>query len=73
MGDLNIDEEELPVIDDDLYNTSDILDKKIKTFTSISPTKKIDYIFVSRNILVLEVNVVNKIASDHLPLLVKIL
>ena len=73
MGDLNIDEEELPVIDDDLYNTSDILDKKIKTFTSISPTKKIDYIFVSRIILVLEVNVVNKIASDHLPLLVKIL
>lgn len=73
MGDLNIDEEKLPNIDGNLFNTSDILDKKINTFPSISPSRKIDYIFVSNNIKVLDVNVANKIASDHLPVIAKIL
>ncbi len=44
----------------------------LKTFPSVNPRKRLDYIFVSENISVTDVRVVNEIASDHLPLVAEI-
>lgn len=39
----------------------------IPTFNSIEPFKRIDYIFLSKDIKLIESEVINVIASDHLP------
>lgn len=67
MGDLNIDETEMPLIDKRLINTSSKAHSKQLTFPSIVPTKKIDYIYVSENITVDNTFVCEIVASDHFP------
>lgn len=70
MGDLNIDEKEMPIIDNKLINTSE--GKGLLTFPSINPQKKIDYIYISNNNKINDVKVGNQVASDHLPVIVNI-
>lgn len=43
-----------------------------KTYPSPDPVDKIDYIFVSKDIKVLNVNTLNKVISDHLPVVAEI-
>ena len=48
------------------------MEEEIPTFTSLNPYKRIDYIFVSKDIKVLDAKVLNVVASDHLPVYAEI-
>lgn len=69
MGDFNVtpDNEVLKPIQERLTDTSDYLKVPLKTFPSDKPFKKIDYIFVSRDIKVTLADIPNVAVSDHLP------
>ncbi|MGD9605051.1 MAG: endonuclease/exonuclease/phosphatase family protein [Bacilli bacterium] len=68
MGDLNMEPNDaiLQPLFSHLVNT---LPSNEPTFPSINPNKKIDYIFVSKEIDVLKATIPNIVASDHFPLL----
>lgn len=71
MGDFNTSPDSLDLIPiyERLVNVAEIKGKKYeKTFESSNPTVTLDYIFVSKEINILDFNVVDKVLSDHLPI-----
>ena len=75
MGDFNIrpDSELLLPIRERMKDTESYAKSPSLTFPSDAPDRKIDYIFVSRDIEVVNAGAVNVIASDHLPYMAEIL
>lgn len=74
MGDFNM-EEHHPLIEEIsniLTNSSTKFKTKLLSFPSINPVSKIDYIFTSANIKVISSNIINKVASDHFPIVANI-
>ncbi|MBQ3969315.1 MAG: endonuclease/exonuclease/phosphatase family protein [Clostridia bacterium] len=70
MGDLNISGNKNMFVPfkNILNDVCDLHGVTLKTFPAHKPQKRLDYIFVSNNITVENVEVVSEIASDHLPL-----
>ena len=74
MGDFNVtpDNVILKPIQEKLVDTSIYFNKPHLTFPSTNPYKKIDYIFVSKDIKVISADVPQIAVSDHLPHTVEI-
>ena len=74
MGDFNVrpDGDILLPIRDRMKDCASVCDKEILTFPSDNPDRKIDYIFVSPDIEVLNFGAENFIASDHFPITAEI-
>ena len=74
MGDFNVrpDGDILLPIRDRMKDCASACEKEILTFPSDRPDRKIDYIFVSRDVEVVSFDAVNFIASDHLPITAQI-
>ncbi len=74
MGDFNIepDNELLVPIKARMKDTMDYMTGGTKTFPSNDPKIKIDYIFVSQDVEIKSARVLQKIASDHLPIIAEI-
>ena len=55
-------------------DTTPLIEGDINTFSSVEPTRKIDYIMIKKtsNIKIKEVKIIKKVASDHFPLLIEI-
>ena len=69
MGDFNV-EPDNPVllsIREKLYDTAEQFDESKLSFPSDVPDRKIDYIFVSKDIMVSDADIPEVIASDHRP------
>lgn len=66
MGDLNMtsDNDNIKTLSKVLVNTHP---KDTYTFPSIKPTKKIDYIFISEDIELIEAKIIKEVISDHFP------
>lgn len=64
MGDFNLepDSKKIKIIEKYLDNT---LDAHNLTYPSIEPTKKIDYIFKSKDLKLVEAKIIQKVVSDH--------
>lgn len=74
MGDLNV-RPDNPVLDPiraRMKDTAEASDDALLSFPSDAPNRKIDYIFTSKNIRVLSVEVPDKVLSDHLPITAEI-
>ena len=71
MGDLNLtpDDKNYQEITKVLKNA---VNENIKTFPSINPVSRIDYIFVSNDIKVMKNKVLDIVFSDHLPVTIDI-
>ena len=67
MGDFNIENNNV-LIKSFNKNMKSILNNSF-TFPSLKPTKKLDYIFVSKNIKIIHSYIPNFIISDHLPII----
>jgi len=69
MGDFNVKPENplLKGIREKMKDTADCFDTELFSFPSDAPNRKIDYIFVSRDIDVLDADILSVIASDHRP------
>ncbi|MBQ3114685.1 MAG: endonuclease/exonuclease/phosphatase family protein [Clostridia bacterium] len=69
MGDLNLRPEDqlLNPIREQLVDVAIYSDKDLLTFPSTGPDRKIDYIFVSKDIKVTDADVPVIVASDHCP------
>ncbi|MCK9471081.1 MAG: endonuclease/exonuclease/phosphatase family protein [Bacilli bacterium] len=65
MGDLNMeaDNEKIKALNNLLFNTL----QHGLTYPSVNPTKKIDYIFISKNINLISAKIIKKVVSDHFP------
>ena len=74
MGDFNVtpDNPVLDPIKEKMIDTATYFDEPKLTFPSIDPYKKIDYIFVSKDIKVNSADVPDLAVSDHLPHIVDI-
>lgn len=69
MGDFNMtpDNSLIQEIKELLFDTATVFKKPLLSFPSINPRIKIDYIFTSKDIKVIEANIPEIIASDHFP------
>lgn len=69
MGDLNLKPEDklLNPIREQLVDVATYSDKELLSWPSTGPERKIDYIFVSKDVKVLEADVPVVVASDHCP------
>ena len=69
MGDFNVqpDNAILNPISQNLYDTADRFDSPKLSFPSDVPTVKIDYIFVSKDLVVSEADIPEIVSSDHRP------
>ena len=69
MGDFNVTPENsvLEPIQSRMNDTADKLDSEKLSFPSDEPKKKIDYIFVSKDIAVFDADIPSVVASDHRP------
>lgn len=74
MGDLNVrpDDKALLPIRERMVDTASASDEALLSFPSDAPDRKIDYIFTSRDIKTLKVEVPDKVLSDHLPITAEI-
>lgn len=74
MGDFNVrpDNEILKPIREKMKDTADVFTKPLLSFDSVEPYCKIDYIFVTPDIEVMEADIPAIIASDHRPHTAKI-
>lgn len=74
MGDLNINGKKgvIQPIRRVLTDVCDVYKGNINTFPAKKPKKRLDYIFISDNIDIEDVYTVKSVASDHLPLIAKI-
>lgn len=74
MGDFNVrpDNEALLPIRERMTDTADFFDKPKLSFPSDVPDRKIDYIFVSRDIEVISADIPEIIVSDHRPYITEI-
>lgn len=72
MGDFNMDPDD-PLIDKLRENLCDTgIGIEQKTFPSDAPVRRIDYIFVSRDVRVLRAEALPLVVSDHLPYMAEI-
>ena len=55
-----------------LIDSSTKFKTKQLSFPSINPVSKIDYIFTSSNIDIISSSIINKVASDHFPIVANI-
>ncbi len=69
MGDFNVtpDSALLLPIRDRMMDTADLFAEPLLSFPSDKPDRKIDYIFVSRDLTVTQADIPNVVASDHRP------
>lgn len=69
MGDFNAtpDNPVLKPIKSKLFDTAEVFNSSKFSFPSDKPDRKIDYIFTSRDIKVIKADLMQVIASDHLP------
>ena len=69
MGDFNVrpDNELLKPIQARMKDTADLFETPLLSFRSDTPDRKIDYIFVSRDIEVIAADIPAIVASDHRP------
>ena len=74
MGDLNAESDckILNPIKSILNDACEMHGAALKTYPALRPRKRLDYIFVTKNITVKQIRTVNEIASDHLPLVADI-
>lgn len=74
MGDLNVwpDNEVLNPIRERMLDTAYASDDALLSFPSDAPDRKIDYIFTSKDIKTLRVEIPDKKLSDHLPITAEI-
>lgn len=74
MGDLNVwpDNEVLNPIRERMLDTASASDDELLSFPSDAPDRKIDYIFTSKDIRTLKVEVPCRVLSDHLPITAEI-
>lgn len=74
IGDLNVypDNEVLNPIRERMLDTASVSEDALLSFPSDAPDRKIDYIFTSKDIKTLKVEVPNKVLSDHLPITAEI-
>lgn len=76
LGDFNMepDSEIIKPLYEYFFDTTDLIKGNIKTFPSLNPNTKIDYIMIKKDthIIIKEVKVIEKVASDHFPLLLEI-
>ena len=74
MGDFNVkpDSDILLPLKEKMTDCAQVSEKENLTFPSDNPKRKIDYIFVSRDIKVKSFEAENIIASDHLPVTAEI-
>ena len=74
LGDFNMqpDNEILSPLTSVFDDTAKAVDKQLLTIPSDTPTRKIDYIFVTKDIKTITTDVVEKVASDHLALVAEI-
>lgn len=75
MGDLNINGNKRVIqpVRKILKDVCDSYSGKVNTFPAKNPKKRLDYIFISDNIDIDDVYTVKSVASDHLPLVAKII
>ena len=71
MGDFNItpDNPLLIPIKEKMFDTAALFKQELLSFPSDNPNRKIDYIFTSRDIKVLDADIPADIVSDHRPLI----
>ncbi len=69
MGDFNVtpDSPILTPIREKMKDTAELFSEPLMSFPSHEPNRKIDYIFVSRDITVISADIPSDIASDHRP------
>lgn len=69
MGDFNVEPQDqvLAHIRDRLYDTAELFTRDLKSFPSNIPKVKIDYIFTSRDFIVLSADIPADVVSDHRP------
>ncbi len=69
MGDFNVtpDNKVLNPIKEKMKDTADLFEENLMSFPSDKPFKKIDYIFVSRDIEILSADIPEIISADHRP------
>ncbi len=69
MGDLNVtpDNKLLLPIRERLFDTAEKFEKECFSFPSNNPVRKIDYIFTSRDITVVDADIPQIVSSDHCP------
>ena len=69
MGDFNVipDDKVLLPIRERMVDTAEFFDAPKLSFPSDNPTIKIDYIFVSKDIQVVEADIPAIVAADHRP------
>ncbi len=69
MGDFNVepDNDVLNPIKERMFDTAELYSPELKSFPSIDPYKKIDYIFTSRDIVVKSADIPDLVAADHRP------
>ena len=74
MGDFNMEENHplIKEISSILTNSSTKFKSKLLSFPSINPISKIDYIFTSPSIEIINSTIINKVASDHFPIVANI-
>ena len=76
LGDFNMepDSEIIKPLYEYYMDTTPLIKGNIKTFPSIEPKTKIDYIMIKKNtnIKIKEVKLIEKVASDHFPMLIEI-
>ena len=74
MGDFNMEENHplMKEISTILIDSSTKFKTKQLSFPSINPVSKIDYIFTSSNIDIISSSIINKVASDHFPIVANI-
>jgi len=74
MGDFNMqpDNELLNPIREKLYDTADKFETELFSFPSDVPDRKIDYIFTSNDLKVIDADIPALVSSDHRPHLAKI-
>ena len=69
MGDFNVrpENEILLPIRECMKDTADLFSEPLVSFPSDKPNRKIDYIFVSPDVTVLEADIPPIVAADHRP------
>jgi endonuclease/exonuclease/phosphatase family metal-dependent hydrolase len=75
-GDFNVNPIDLhgavPELFTDFFSANDLIDNELLTISSLRPYEQIDYIFLTRDFIVLDVYTVETLASDHRPLVAKV-
>jgi endonuclease/exonuclease/phosphatase family metal-dependent hydrolase len=75
-GDFNVNPVDLrgavPDLFTNFFSANDLIDNELLTISSLRPYEQIDYIFLTRDFMILDVFTVETLASDHRPLVAKV-